>query len=198
METHIIYTYINDSDEDYDENSKDVAIFLKTHRGSMLLKLNGYKYRKTYKTKHGTRWVCSSNKYCSAHLVVSDMDEIVAACEVHNHNKTKSAKTLAKPLAKKEKAVLVISRNGNINLIHRKFAYRKKYSGTDRSRWVCATEKACRACIFVDNDYHVVSGIMDHMHSPPKIHKSLSDLPLLDEKGNKINKEDIYKRDESN
>lgn len=77
-----------------------------------------------------------------------------------------------------EKAEQVVSRIGNINLIHRNFVFRKKYTGVDKSRWVCATDKSCRGCIFVDKDYHVISALMEHCHPPPRIYKSMVDFTL--------------------
>lgn len=78
-------TFEDDGIIDTAITDENVALYIESSRGKPCLLLNGYKYRKAYKSKFGTRWNCSKNKNCLAYLYLSDNDEITKCHEVHDH-----------------------------------------------------------------------------------------------------------------
>lgn len=69
-----------------DEDGDAVALFVQSRKGHTILQYNGHRYRKTYRSKHGVRWNCSTNKRCTAFLYLNDNDEIIMANKVHQHD----------------------------------------------------------------------------------------------------------------
>lgn len=70
-------------------DDKEVT-FIKLRTGIELLQYNGYRYRKAYKAKSGTRWVCSVDKNCNSFLYVNDDSKIMMTCEQHDHPQSES------------------------------------------------------------------------------------------------------------
>lgn len=76
-----------DIENDLDSGDDNVAVFVETKNGKTILQYEGYRYRKAYKTRNGTRWNCSSKKNCSAFVYLNDQDEIIMASKYHDHAK---------------------------------------------------------------------------------------------------------------
>lgn len=71
-----------------------MAVFVESRKGKPILQYNDHRYRKAYKAKNGTRWVCSQNKNCSAFLYINDDDEIIMAHQSHDHPKIQRHKNI--------------------------------------------------------------------------------------------------------
>ncbi|KAI8421132.1 hypothetical protein MSG28_008224 [Choristoneura fumiferana] len=148
-----------------DDNGDAVALFLQSPRGHTILQYDGHRYRKTYRSKHGVRWNCSTNKRCTAFLYLNDNDEIIMANKTHKHGQPVNENIDADQT---DTAVVITSRKGKEMLLFRKYTYRKQYSKVNRTRWVCSTLKNCRACVFTDNNNFITSAFEEHCHNPPK------------------------------
>lgn len=79
------YTEQLEYEEELTEQTNNVGLFIESRRGKIVLQYNGHRYRKTYKSKAGTRWNCSLNKNCAAFLFLNDQDEILMSHEDHDH-----------------------------------------------------------------------------------------------------------------
>lgn len=74
--------------EEQEEPKDDVAFFVESRRGKTILQYNDFRYRRAYKTKHGTRWNCSVYKNCPAFVYINDINEIIMANQDHVHDDT--------------------------------------------------------------------------------------------------------------
>jgi hypothetical protein len=61
------------------------AIFVTSRRGKKVLQYKGHRYRRTYESKNGIRWMCSVNKLCSASVYLNNRNEIISADDEHEH-----------------------------------------------------------------------------------------------------------------
>ncbi|XP_048007068.1 uncharacterized protein LOC125242334 [Leguminivora glycinivorella] len=69
-----------------DEDCEDVALFVQSRKGHTILQYGGHRYRKAYRSKHGIRWNCSTDKGCPAFLYLNDHDEIIMSNKIHKHS----------------------------------------------------------------------------------------------------------------
>lgn len=53
-------------------------------------------------------------------------------------------------------------------LLYRSYTYRKQYMGMNRVRWVCSTEKNCKAYVSTNTDNFIISSCEEHNHDPSK------------------------------
>lgn len=74
--------------EIHEEPKDDVAFFVESRRGKTVLQYNDFRYRRAYKTKHGTRWNCSVYKNCPAFVYINDHNEIIMTNQDHVHEDT--------------------------------------------------------------------------------------------------------------
>ncbi|XP_013184356.2 uncharacterized protein LOC106130133 [Amyelois transitella] len=155
-----------DAEEEEENNSEEgVAMFVQSRKGRTILQYNGHRYRKTYRSKHGIRWVCSVNKQCCAFVYLNDNDEIIMANQEHNHTPTR-VETIDED--QNDTAIVITSRKGREMLLFRHYTYRKQYHKGNKARWVCSTMKNCRGCVFTDGENFITSTFEEHRHSPPK------------------------------
>ncbi|XP_047531510.1 modifier of mdg4 isoform X3 [Vanessa atalanta] len=161
----------DDAENDGDWTDENVAVFLETKKGKTILQYEGYRYRKAYKTKNGTRWNCSSKKNCSGFVYLNDQDEIIMTSKYHDHDTPKLEDICSLESAEEDlvdTAVVITSRKGKEMLLFRSYTYRKQYDKGNKSRWVCSTLKNCRAYVFTDSNNLITSAFEEHEHDPPK------------------------------
>lgn len=72
--------------EDLEDPKDDVAFFVESRRGKTVLQYNDFRYRRAYKTKHGTRWNCSVYKNCPGFVYINDSNEIIMTNQEHVHD----------------------------------------------------------------------------------------------------------------
>ncbi|CAH2085765.1 unnamed protein product [Euphydryas editha] len=161
----------DDVENDVDWGDDNVAMFLESKKGKTILQYDGYRYRKAYKTKNGTRWNCSLKKNCSGFVYLNDQDEIIMTSKYHDHPKPNledgnSLEPTEQDLV--DTAVVITSRKGKEMLLFRSYTYRKQYDKGKKSRWVCSTLKNCRAYVFTDSNNLITSAFEEHEHDPPK------------------------------
>lgn len=77
--------------EEFEEPKDEVAFFVESRRGKTVLQYNDFRYRRAYKTKHGTRWNCSMYKNCPAFVYINDHNEIIMTNQDHVHDDTPAA-----------------------------------------------------------------------------------------------------------
>lgn len=77
--------------EECEEPKNEVAFFVESRRGKTVLQYNDFRYRRAYKTKHGTRWNCSVYKNCPAFVYINDNNEIIMTNQDHIHDETAAA-----------------------------------------------------------------------------------------------------------
>lgn len=81
----------DDENEDFenylDPGDDNIAVFVESKKGKTILQYEGYRFRKAYKTRNGTRWNCSSKKSCTGFVYLNDNDEIIMASKYHDHAK---------------------------------------------------------------------------------------------------------------
>ncbi|CAH0723924.1 unnamed protein product, partial [Brenthis ino] len=160
------YTDENGSFLEDNLRSDNIAMFLESRKGKTILQYDGYRYRKAYKTKNGTRWNCSS-KNCGSFVYLNDQDEIIMTSKYHDHPRPGSPIDSIDPDSL-DTAVVITSRKGKEMLLFRSYTYRKQYDKGHKSRWVCSTLKNCRACVFTDSNNLITSAYEEHEHDPPK------------------------------
>lgn len=63
-------------------------MFVDSKKGARIVQYNGFRYRKTYKTKktNETKWQCSAKRSCGAFLTLNENDEITSVNEEHHHH----------------------------------------------------------------------------------------------------------------
>lgn len=76
-----------DFENDLDPGDDNIAVFVESKNGKTILQYEGYRFRKAYKTRNGTRWNCSSKKNCTGFVYLNDQDEIIMASKYHDHAK---------------------------------------------------------------------------------------------------------------
>ncbi|XP_061704423.1 uncharacterized protein LOC133515847 [Cydia pomonella] len=148
-----------------EEDSEDVALFVESRKGHTILQYGGHRYRKAYRSKHGIRWNCSTDKGCPAFLYLNDNDEIIMSNKIHRHSLPFNENI---DTDQTDTAVVITSRKGKEMLLFRQYTYRRQYTKPNRTRWVCSTLKNCRACVFTDDDNFITSAFEEHCHNPPK------------------------------
>ncbi|VVC90616.1 unnamed protein product [Leptidea sinapis] len=57
-------------------------------------------------------------------------------------------------------AMLITSRKGKEIILFRQYTYRKLYNREGRLRWVCSTQKNCRAAVYTDLNKVITSTFM--------------------------------------
>ncbi|XP_045767801.1 FLYWCH-type zinc finger-containing protein 1-like [Maniola jurtina] len=167
------YKTANDTEYEYyeileDDEKEDVAMFIKSRKGKIILVYDGYRYRKAYRTKNGVRWACSSKKDCTAFVYLNDNDEILMTSKQHDHPRPGALKTSNKTPTGSDTAVIITSRKGKEMLLFHTFTYRKQYITAQKVRWVCSTKKNCHAVVFTDTNNLITSAFEEHTHDPPK------------------------------
>lgn len=154
------------TEEAANEKDTDIAMFVESRRGKTVLQFNGYRYRKLYKNRQGTRWACSAKKTCSAYVYTNDNNEIIITNQSHNHDPPKRCDFIDND--QDDTAVVITSRKGKEMLLFRQYTYRKQYDKGMKTRWVCSTLKNCKACIFTDESNYITSSFDEHIHDPPQ------------------------------
>ncbi|XP_032516075.2 uncharacterized protein LOC116769152 [Danaus plexippus] len=149
-------------------------MFLETSKGRTVLQYDGYRYRKAYRSKNGTRWNCTC-KNCSAFVYLNDQDEIIMTSKFHDHQRWNSIAESVDPDLSNT-AVVITSRKGKEMLLFRQYTYRKQYDTGLKTRWVCSTLKNCRACVFTDSNNLITSAFEEHEHDPPKYYLNPSHI----------------------
>ncbi|OWR46288.1 modifier of mdg4, partial [Danaus plexippus plexippus] len=157
-----------------DDANEGIAMFLETSKGRTVLQYDGYRYRKAYRSKNGTRWNCTS-KNCSAFVYLNDQDEIIMTSKFHDHQRWNSIAESVDPDLSNT-AVVITSRKGKEMLLFRQYTYRKQYDTGLKTRWVCSTLKNCRACVFTDSNNLITSAFEEHEHDPPKYYLNPSHI----------------------
>ncbi|XP_038219264.1 uncharacterized protein LOC119837638 [Zerene cesonia] len=130
------------------------------------MQYGGYQYRKAHKTKHGVRWKCIS-KNCLGFVFLNDYNEIITTSVSHDHEPPSSAEQHVES-DDNDTAVVITSRKGKEMLLFRNYTYRKQYDKGNKTRWVCSTQKNCRAVVFTDSTNVITSAFEEHEHDPPK------------------------------
>ncbi|CAK1543863.1 unnamed protein product [Leptosia nina] len=151
----------------YLEAEDDVILFLETQNGRTIMQYGGYQYNKAHKTKLGERWNCTIST-CSGHVVLNEDNEIITDTIDHDHRPLCSEPISKNNSEDNDSALVITSRKGKEMLLYRNFTYRKQYDKGNKSRWVCSTQKNCKAVVFTDSNNVLVSVHQKHHHDPPK------------------------------